>query len=78
MGLTKSPSSAVHKVTRSSRKPSPVEPAIEPEAPVEAPANPLSALTNADLQEMAEHYGVELPPRATKAEMVAAIQEAID
>ena len=78
MGLTKSPNSAVHKVTKSPRKPTPAAPVVVPfiEPEPEAPASPLSALTNAELQEMADYEGIELPPRATKAEMVAAIEEA--
>ena len=89
MGLTKSPNSGVLKTTKSPRPPVGSEElnyvideggpdittgVIEPEAPAEAPENPLFALTNAELQEMAEYEGVELPPRATKAEMVAAIE----
>ena len=78
MGLTQSPNSGVLKTTRSPRPP--VEPTVEPEVlaevPVVAPASPLYDLTNAELQEMADYEGIELPPRATKAEMVAAIEEA--
>jgi len=42
---------------------------------IDADGNTLSGLTAAELREQADQRGITIPPRATKAQLVAALSE---
>lgn len=52
----------------------PLEDEKAPEAPAEAPAADLDGMTKAELAAYAEAEGVEVPAKATKAQLIAAIK----